>query len=95
MRFRTGILIAVGLLAGQCWAQEVNTYRIINVTFNTSAPTQLAIDRGRLVWRETDLSSTGYLLKYYTGAEILQLDSNLFAVSAAIEGDHVVWNTAV
>jgi PKD repeat protein len=75
--------------------QEVTAYRVLNITFNTTSPVELALNRGRLIWRDTDPGSGNFLLKYYSGAETLTLDSNLTAVSAAIEGDHIVWNTPI
>ncbi|MEX2191149.1 MAG: PKD domain-containing protein, partial [Bacteroidota bacterium] len=74
-------------------SQEVNSYRVINVTLETSSPSGLAIERGRLIWKDLDQSGT-YYLKLYTGAEILVLDSLLTDVAAAIGRDHVVWNSA-
>ncbi|MEW6511989.1 MAG: PKD domain-containing protein [Bacteroidota bacterium] len=86
------LLLVTGLLDTR--AQEVTAYRHFNVTLNTSAPTQLAIDRGRLIWRDTDLNSGDLLFKFYSGAEIVVIDSQLIGVSGAISGDHVVWNTS-
>jgi PKD repeat protein len=74
--------------------QEINTYRVINVTLKTSAPAQLAINRGRLIWRDTDLNSGKLLFKYFWGQDIVVLDSNLTGVTSAINGDHIVWNTS-
>jgi PKD repeat protein len=95
MRLPIGFLVAVDLLCALpgLHAQETTQYRSIGVTFNTSAPAQLAIDRGRLIWRDTDVNTGDYLLKYYSGAEIFTLDSGLAGVTAAINGDVVVWNT--
>ena len=95
MRLPIGILLILSLFAGvsRVYSQENTQYRIIGVTFNTSNPAQLAIDRGRLIWRDTDINSGSYFLKYYSGAEIFTLDSGLVGVAAAIGGDVVVWNT--
>ncbi len=76
------------------YSQPINTYRIINVTFDTFSPTQLAINRGRLIWRDTDLSTNQYFLKYFSGQEIVRLDSNLLGVVADINGDYIAWNTS-
>ena len=75
-------------------AQEVNGFRIINITFNTSSPTQLATNRGRLIWRDTDINTGNFFLRYFSGAEIVKLDSNVLGVTASIDGDFVVWNTS-
>ncbi len=95
MSLRTAFFCSMFLVGGMSVvrAQEVTSYRAVGVTFNTSGPTQLSIDRGRLIWRDTDLNSGNYLLKYYSGAEIFTLDSGLAGVTAAIGGDVVVWNT--
>ncbi len=75
-------------------AQEVTIRRLFNVTLNTSAPAQLGIDRGRLIWRETNSISGNIDLRYYSGAGIFLLDSNLAGLTAAISGDDIVWNTS-
>ncbi len=74
--------------------QEITLNRIVNVTFNTSSPTQLAINRGRLIWRDTDIGSSLYFFKFFSGSEITVLDSNLSGVTAAIDGDYVGWSSA-
>jgi PKD repeat protein len=95
MSLRTTVFCSILLAGGikAVTAQEVTSNRVVGVTFNTSFPTQLSIDRGRLIWRDTDLNSGKYLLKYYSGAEIFTLDSGLVGVAAGIGGDVVVWNT--
>ncbi|GEM_PF-5576345 len=74
--------------------QELTVRRGINVSFSAINAAQLSVNRGRLVWRETDPLSSNYDLKYFSGVETFLLDSNLVGVSAAIDGDHVVWNTS-
>jgi PKD repeat protein len=76
------------------FAQWTTGYRTINVTFNTSNPQQLLINRGRLIWRDTDPNTNTHYLKYFSGAEIVTLDSNLSNVQASIDGDHIVWHSA-
>jgi PKD repeat protein len=90
-----GTLFTLSLLVGMSGAhsQESTLYRSIGVTFNTSSPTQLSMDRGRLIWRDTDINSGSHLLKYYSGAEVFTLDSGLVGGAAAIGGDVVAWNT--
>ncbi len=92
-RHTFALLFLLVLPLAAATAQEVDDYRILNITQTTSSPTQLAIDRGRLIWRDTDPNSGKYFLKYSSGADVMVLDSNLHAVSAAISGDHVVWTT--
>ena len=76
------------------FSQEINGHRTINVTFDTNSPTQLEVNRGRLVWVDTDINTSTLNLKYYSGAEIVKLDSGLQSVRAAIDGDYVVWITS-
>ena len=73
--------------------QEVSYYRVLNITLNTSQPDQLVLRHGRLIWRDTDVNTGTYFLKFYTGFEIIKLDSNLAGVAAALGDDFVVWNT--
>ena len=75
-------------------SQEINGYRTINVTFDTNFPSQLEINRGRLAWVDTDINTSTLNLKYYSGAEIVKLDSGRQDIRAAIGGDYVVWNTS-
>ena len=76
------------------FAQEVNGYRVINVTLQTSEPNQLQINHRRLIWKDKDINTGTYNLKYFSGAEIFKLDSNLTGFTSDIDGDHVVWNTS-
>lgn len=91
------ILICLILFASvqpAAFCQEITTYRIINVTFNTSSPTQLATNRGRLIWRDTDINTSLFFFKFFSGSEITILDTNLSGVTAAIDGDYVAWSSA-
>ncbi|MBM2840042.1 MAG: hypothetical protein HW412_570, partial [Bacteroidetes bacterium] len=89
------LFAGVVVLVTESLGQWTTGSRTINVTFNTSNPQQLLINRGRLVWRDTDLNTSTYFLKYYSGAEIITLDSALTGVTAAIDGDHIAWNTSL
>jgi len=75
-------------------AQVQNTYRVFNITLNTSAPAQLAMDRGRLIWRDTDINSGNQFFRFYWGQGIATLDSGLAGLTCAISGDRIVWNTS-
>ncbi len=75
-------------------AQDVHVNSIINITSNTNAPTLIGIDRGRLLWSDLDPNTGKRSLAYYSGAEIVLLDSNLVAVTAAIGGNYLVWNSS-
>ncbi len=88
--FRLSALAVLSLLTIS-QAQEVSSYRVINVTLDTSSPSDLRIDRGRLIWKDLDQSAKFYL-KLSTGAEIVVLDSQLTSVRAALGRDHPVWN---
>ncbi|HMK38370.1 MAG TPA: hypothetical protein VK569_03455, partial [Bacteroidota bacterium] len=77
IRHRAMSLLLAAALNVPADAQEQNTFRVFNVTLNTSAPAQLAIDRGRLIWRDTDLHSGNLLFKYSWGQGVALLDSNL------------------
>ncbi len=85
---------AIALLPISSAAQEVNNYRVFTITLNTSAPTRLAIDRGRLAWSDSDRTTGMHFVKYFSGADIVTLDSELSAVTLALGRDHVVWNTS-
>jgi PKD repeat protein len=85
------LFIAVSEGSGQ-WTTG---YRTINVTFNTTNPQQLLINRGRLIWRDTDPNTNTHFLKYFSGAEIVTLDSMLNGVTAAIDGEYIGWNTSL
>ncbi|HET6273144.1 MAG TPA: PKD domain-containing protein [Bacteroidota bacterium] len=85
------LLICVSESPGQ-WTTG---YRTINVTFNTSNPQQLLINRGRLIWRDTDPNTSTHFLKYFSGAEIVTLDSMLNGLTAAIDGEYIGWNTSL
>ena len=74
--------------------QEINSHRIINVTFDTSQPSDLIINHGRLIWKDVDINNNTYNLKYFSGAEIFKLDSNLAGLTSAIDADYVAWNTS-
>jgi hypothetical protein len=87
------LLLLLAFPAAVAWTQEVTTYHIINVTINTSDPTQLAINGGRVIWRETDIGSGTFNLQYYSGMKIFRLDSTLSGFGAAIDGDYVVWQS--
>lgn len=93
MASRCIIALLLLIFAAPVPAQEVTAYRHLNVTLATSAPGQLAIDRGRLIWRDTDINTGKLNLKYFSGGEIVALDSLLDGVTAAISGDDVVWST--
>ena len=41
-------------------AQEINGYKNINVTLETSEPTQLQINHGRLIWKDKDINTGTY-----------------------------------
>jgi len=88
------IIIWMFILTFAGHSQEINGHRTINVTFDTNSPYQLEINRGRLVWVDTDINTSTLNLKYYSGAEIVKLDSGLQSTRAAIDGDYVVWNTS-
>ena len=75
-------------------AQEITGYRTINVTLDTQAPAQLALNRGRVSWVDIDPGAGKYNLKYYSGAEIVKLDSGLLGLAAVIDGDHIAWNVS-
>ncbi len=75
-------------------SQDVHLNSIINVTFNANAPTLIGIDRGRLLWSDSDPNTGKLSLTYYSGAGITPLDSNLVALTAAIGTDYIVWNSA-
>ena len=89
-----GGLLLIAALGSLASAQEQNTFRVFTITLQTSAPAQLAIDRGRLIWRDTDVNSGNLLFKYYWGQGIANLDSGLSGLTCAISGDHIVWNTS-
>jgi PKD repeat protein len=74
--------------------QEINSHRIINVTFDTSQPSDLIINHGRLIWKDVNTDNNTYNLKYFSGAEIFKLDSNLAGLTSAIDADYVAWNTS-
>lgn len=88
-----GLLLAAALGSGAL-AQEQNTFRVFNITLNTSGPARLAIDRGRLIWRDTDVNTGSFSFRFYWGQGIATLDSALSGVTCAIGGDHIVWNTS-
>jgi hypothetical protein len=75
-------------------AQEISGYKNINVTLETSEPAQLQINHGRLIWKDKEINTGTYNLKYYSGAEIFKLDSNLTGFTSDIDGDFVAWNTS-
>lgn len=75
-------------------AQEINEFKVFNLTFNTFDPQEVKLNRGRVIWKERDFSGFQYELKYYSGQSIFKLDSNLTNLKADIDGDYVVWNTA-
>jgi len=87
------LLVGFMIVPSFClFGQEVTDYRIMNITFDTQAPSQLALNRGRIIWTDTDPVSGKHNLKYYSGAEIMKLDSNLLGLTSAIDCDYVVWN---
>ncbi len=90
----SAFLISLLAVINSEFAQEVNGYRIINVTLDTSEPEQLQINHGRLIWEDKDPNSGTYNLKYFTGTEIFKLDSNLAGLTSDIDGDFVAWNTS-
>ncbi len=75
-------------------AQDVHRNSIINVTFGANAPTLLGIDRGRLLWSDSDPNTGKRSLTYYSGAGMTVLDSSLVALTAAIGSDYIVWNSS-
>jgi hypothetical protein len=82
------------LLSFMSNAQDINTYRIINVTLDTSEPDKLQINHGKLIWKDKDPNSGTYNLKYFSGAEIFKLDSNLTGLTSAIDADYIAWNSS-
>jgi PKD repeat protein len=74
--------------------QEINSHRNINVTFNTSQPSDLIINHGRLIWKDVNTDNSTYNLEYFSGAEIFKLDSNLAGITSDIDADYVAWNTS-
>lgn len=74
-------------------SQEISGHRILNVTLDTYSPSQLAINRGRLIWADVDPNTFTVSLKYFSGSEVVRLDSGLQSVRASIDGDFVAWNT--
>jgi len=74
--------------------QEINSHRNINVTFDISQPSDLIINYGRLIWKDINTDNGNYNLKYFSGAEIFKLDSNLTGLTSDIDGDYVAWNTS-
>src|SRR4030067_805364 len=76
------------------FSQEINSHRNINVTFDTSQPSDLIINHGRLIWKDVNIDNNTYNLKYFSGAEIFKLDSNLAGLTSAIDADYVAWNTS-
>ena len=88
------ILVLGFSVRGASQGQETNGYRIFTITFNTSSPSQLVIDRGRLAWIDSDINSGSHFLKFFSGADILTLDSSLTQATVALGRDHLVWNTA-
>ncbi len=89
-----GVLLLGIRVQGASQGQETNGYHIFTITVNTSSPSQLVIDRGRLAWIDNDISSGSHFLKFYSGADILTLDSNLTRAPIALGRDHLVWNTS-
>lgn len=75
-------------------AQEKNEFRVLNLTIDTFDPTNLQINRGHIIWKDRKFNSLLYSLKFFTGAEIVKLDSEQVNLSAAIDGDFIVWNTS-
>jgi len=73
--------------------QEISTRRIINVTLDVSEPEQLRLNHGRLVWKDKDRGFQTYGLSYYSGAEIIRLDSNMAGFTHDIDGDYIAWNS--
>src|SRR3972149_9135195 len=74
--------------------QEINSHRNINVTFDISQPSDLIINHGRLIWKDINTDNGTYNLKYFSGAEIFKLDSNLAGLTLDIDADYVAWNTS-
>ncbi len=75
-------------------SQEVTEFKIFNLTIDTFQPTALKMNRGRIIWKDKEFGGTLYNLKFFDGQSIAKLDSGLTDVSADIDGDYVVWNTA-
>jgi len=86
----TCLLLCVNMVA---LSQEISGHRILNVTLDTYSPSQLAINRGRLIWADVDPNTLTRSLKYFSGSEVVRLDSGLQSVRASIDGDYVAWNT--
>ena len=86
------LLTCLALFTLSIQAQEISTYRVLNLTLNTLSPSDLRINRGRLIWKDLD-GGGAYYLQYYSGAEITAIDSGLTDVRHAIDGDYIVWNT--
>src|SRR3990172_13235651 len=76
------------------FSEEINSDCNINVTFDISQPSDLIINHGRLIWKDINTDNGTYNLKYFSGAEIFKLDSNLAGLTSAIDADYVAWNTS-
>lgn len=90
-------IILCFLLATHCkflFPQEINGYKTINVTLETIEPTHLQINHGRLIWKDKDLNTGTHNVKYFSGAEIFKLDSNLTGLTSDIDGEFAGWNTS-
>jgi len=86
--------ICFSLFPISVFSQDIPAYRILNITFDTYQPGQLKLNNGRLIWKDINPDSGTYNLRYYSGAEIFKLDSGLFGLTSAIDGDYIAWNTS-
>jgi len=75
-------------------AQVTDGYRVFTITFATSNPNGLAINRGRLAWQDDDVNTGLHFIKYYSGASITTLDSGLTGATIGLGSEFLVWNTA-
>jgi hypothetical protein len=81
------------LASGLANAQVTEGYRILPVTFATSNPAHLAINRGRIAWQDDDGNTGLHFLKYFSGAGITTLDSGLTGLTLSLGSDYLVWNS--
>lgn len=94
MKWLVRIVLGILVFSSGALPQETTQLRVINVTFDTRDPKDLVLNRGRILWKDQDFQSEMYNLKLFTGQEVVKLDSNLVDLSAALDGDFVVWNVA-
>jgi len=88
------LVAAIAVILEDSPAQVTDGYRIFSITFATSNPARLAINRGRLAWLDEDITTGFHYVKYYSGATITTLDSGLTGACIGLGSDYLVWNTA-